>query len=89
MGLACLTVKNMMNEIAILILMVECLILGVFSYLTIITNKKQQMMVNGLSHVWGQLNQMNIRFMEYMIEYENKEYLDTIVDDEETGEGNS
>jgi hypothetical protein len=79
----------MMNEIAILILMVECLILGVFSYLTIITNKKQQMMVNGLSHVWGQLNQMNIRFMEYMIEYENKEYLDTIVDDEETGEGNS
>lgn len=47
------------------------------------------MMVNGLSHVWGQLNQMNIRFMEYMIEYENKEYLDTIVDDEETGEGNS
>ena len=71
--------------------MIECLILGVFSYLIITTNKKQQMMVNGLSHVWGQLNQINIRFMEYMIENkdENKEYLDTIVDEEETDEGNS
>jgi len=84
-------VKNMMNEIAILSLVIECLILGVFSYLIITTNKKQQMMVNGLSHVWGQLNQINIRFMEYMIENkdENKEYLDTIVDEEETDEGNS
>lgn len=83
--------KNMMNEIAILSLVIECLILGVFSYLIITTNKKQQMMVNGLSHVWGQLNQINIRFMEYMIENkdENKEYLDTIVDEEETDEGNS
>lgn len=81
----------MMNEIAILSLVIECLILGVFSYLTITTNKKQQMMVNGLSHVWGQLNQINIRFMEYMIENkdENKEYLDTIVDEDETDEGNS
>jgi hypothetical protein len=81
----------MMNEIAILSLVIECLILGVFSYLIITTNKKQQMMVNGLSHVWGQLNQINIRFMEYMIENkdENKEYLDTIVDEEETDEGNS
>jgi len=84
-------VKNMMNEKAILSLVIECLILGVFSYLIITTNKKQQMMVNGLSHVWGQLNQINIRFMEYMIENkdENKEYLDTIVDEEETDEGNS
>ena len=83
--------KNMMNEIAILSLVIECLILGVFSYLIITTNKKQQMVVNGLSHVWGQLNQINIRFMEYMIENknENKEYLDTIVDEEETDEGNS
>tara|TARA_R110001592_G_scaffold92659_2_gene269779 strand:- start:15976 stop:16221 length:246 start_codon:yes stop_codon:yes gene_type:complete len=81
----------MMNEIAILSLVIECLILGVFSYLIITTNKKQQMVVNGLSHVWGQLNQINIRFMEYMIENknENKEYLDTIVDEEETDEGNS
>jgi len=81
----------MMNEIAILSLVIECLILRVFSYLIITTNKKQQMMVNGLSHVWGQLNQINIRFMEYMIENkdENKEYLDTIVDEEETDEGNS
>ena len=54
-------------------------------------NKKQQMVVNGLSHVWGQLNEINIRFMEYMIENknENKEYLDTIVDEEKTDEGNS
>lgn len=84
-------VKNMMNEIAMLSLIIECLILIVFAYLIIITNKKQQMTVNGLSHVWGQLNQINIRFMEYMIENknENKEYLDTIVDEEETDEGNS
>ncbi len=80
-----------MNEIAMVGLIIECLILGVFSYLIIITNKKQQMMVNGLSHVWGQLNQINILFMEYMIENknENKEYLDTIVDEEKTDEGNS
>ena len=83
--------KNMMNEIAILSLVIECLILGVFSYLIITTNKKQQMMVNGLSHVWGQLNQINIRFMEYMIENknENKEYLDTLIDEQGTDEDNS
>ena len=79
----------MMIEIAILSLIIECLMLGVFSYLIVTTNKKQQMMVNGLSHVWGQLNQINIRFIEYMIEDENKEYLDTIVDEEETDEDNS
>jgi len=79
----------MMNEIAMLSLIIECLILGVFSYLIITTNKKQQMMVNGLSHVWGQLNQINIRFMEYMIEDENKEYLDTLIDEQGTDEDNS
>ena len=47
------------------------------------------MMVNGLSHVWGQLNQINIRFMEYMIEDENKEYLDTLIDEQGTDEDNS
>ena len=80
-----------MNEIAMMSLIIECLILGAFSYYLVAMNKKQQMVVNGLSHVWGQLNEINIRFMEYMIENknENKEYLDTIVDEEKTDEGNS
>ncbi len=81
--------NNMMNEIAILILMVECLILGVFSYLIVITNKKQQMMVNGLSHVWGQLNQINLMFMR-MIETkkETNDYLEHTIADSATDDNN-
>lgn len=54
-----------MNELIIFGLLIQCVMIVVFTYLIVNISKKQQMMVNGLSHVWGQLNEINIQFKAY------------------------
>jgi|MDSV01.1.fsa_nt_gb hypothetical protein len=63
-----------MSEEDMLFLLIQGLMLIVFSYLIMNTNKKQQMMVNGLSHVWGQLDEIKKIFNNYTITQSMKEW---------------
>ena len=63
-----------MNEVDMLFLLIQGLMLIVFSYLIMNTNKKQQMVVNGLSHVWGQLDEIKKSFNNYTITQSMKEW---------------
>ena len=63
-----------MSEVDMLFLLIQGLMLIVFSYLIMNTNKKQQMMVNGLSHVWGQLDEIKKTLADYMVADDAKEW---------------
>lgn len=63
-----------MNELIIFGLMIQCVMIVVFTYLIVNINKKQQMVVNGLSHVWGQLNEINMDFKAYTTQKNEKEW---------------
>ncbi len=63
-----------MSEVDILFLLIQGLMLIIFSYLIVNANKKQQMMVNGLSHVWGQLDEIKKSFNNYTITQSMKEW---------------
>ena len=54
-----------MNELIIFGLVILCVMIVVFTHLITTIGKKQQMMVNGISHVWGQLNEINTQFKAY------------------------
>ena len=63
-----------MNELIIFGLLIQCVMIVVFTYLIVNINKKQQMVVNGLSHVWGQLNEINTDFKAYATQKNEKEW---------------
>ena len=63
-----------MNELIIFGLLIQCVMVVVFTYLIVNINRKQQMMVNGFSHVWGQLNEINTDFKAYANEKNEKEW---------------
>jgi len=63
-----------MSEVDMLFLLIQGLMLIIFSYLIVNANKKQQMMVNGLSHVWGQLDEIKKSFNNYTITQSMKEW---------------